>query len=120
MKKVLTLKERAQIRNETKQRAIYLDDNTSTDSDCNDPSLVIASNKLAPQTEDIRFAKELPVDLKNVKAPTKTDPSIYLIVNDSALKEQKENNATSTSSGNSERQNSPNQNGNPIILPDIH
>ena len=80
---------------------------------------MIASNKLVPQTEDIRFAKEIPVDLKNVKAPTKTDPSIYLVVNDSALKEQKENNATSTSSGNSERQNSPNQNGNPIILPDI-
>ena len=49
MKKVLTLKERDQIKKEVKQRATYLDDNTSTDSDFRDPSFIVCSNKLLPE-----------------------------------------------------------------------
>ena len=51
MRKVWTLKERELIKTETKQRGIYVDDDSSSDSDFDNKRIRIPSTKVKPDDE---------------------------------------------------------------------
>ena len=51
MRKVWTLKERSLINTETKQRAIYVNDDTSSDSEFDNTRIGIPSTKVQPDDE---------------------------------------------------------------------
>ena len=66
MRKVWSLKERELIKTETRQRAIYLNDVSSSDSDFDNPKIEITKNRV--QNDDAHFTNEPPtIEIINQK-----------------------------------------------------